>query len=75
MDSLSKETKTWKSQRNTGKASVRLVKEMIVVVTLLYPPEGFECGKDDPSIKHILDKRVLTMKAQGDNCKGWDSYQ
>ena len=38
-------------------------------------PEGFECCKDDPSMKAVLDKRVPRMNAQGDNCEGWDSCQ
>ena len=37
--------------------------------------DGFQCGKDDPSIKTALDQRVFGMTAKGDNCEGWDSYQ
>ena len=36
--------------------------------------DGIICGKDDPSLKTSLDKQIQ-MKARGDNCEGWDSYQ
>jgi len=38
-------------------------------------PEGIICAKDDPTLKSSLDRMVIQMKAKGDNCKGWDSYQ
>jgi hypothetical protein len=31
---------------------------------------GFECAKVDPEMKRVLDRRVMTMVAQGDNCEG-----
>jgi hypothetical protein len=33
-------------------------------------PEGICCEKLDPAMKAMLDARVSTMSAQGDNCPG-----
>jgi hypothetical protein len=37
---------------------------------LLMGPEGWECGKMDPSAKIIIDRRVGGMAAKADNCEG-----
>lgn len=37
---------------------------------LLMGPKGWECGKTDPSMKILIDSRVESMNAQGDNCEG-----
>lgn len=35
--------------------------------------KGFECAKNDPSIKPIIEQRLAqgTMRATGDNCEGY----
>ena len=35
-------------------------------------PDGFQCLKNDPSLKGMIDARVATgtFNAQGDNCEG-----
>ena len=42
---------------------------------ILVDPTGILCGKDSPTMKSVLDKRVPRRTAKGDNCSGWDSYQ
>ena len=37
--------------------------------------DGLSCAKDDPGIKASIDRQVVQMRAKGDNCDGWDSYQ
>lgn len=34
--------------------------------------KGFECMKIDPDMKKVLDARVNSMGAKGDNCEGKD---
>jgi hypothetical protein len=64
---ITKEYLTVVCKMGQGKACCRYI--------IVDPDKGIICGKDDPSIKLVLDKRVPRMTAQGDNCEGWDSYQ
>lgn len=39
---------------------------------LVVAPGGFECGKLEPPVKYVLDRRVRNeqITARGDNCEG-----
>jgi len=37
---------------------------------LIVGSQGFECSKSDPKMKSVIDGKLGTMTAQGDNCEG-----
>lgn len=38
---------------------------------IAHPDYGIVCAKDGSTLQQMLDARVASMTAQGDNCPGW----